>query len=299
VASTGQPFTYKPLGDAAHRPGPAVVIPVHNAYEKLQTCLASVCATVGSATQVIVIDDASTDDRIRPLLEETAAVGGPRWRLVSQPYNLGFVASANLGMRLTQTDVILLNSDTEVTPGWLERMTGCLASDGSIATATPWSNNGEIVSIPKFCAANPAPSNASGIAERISQFVENSGGLEYPELPTAVGFCVGISRKAIDEIGMFDAEHFGRGYGEENDFSLRAGKEGFRNVLCVDTYVVHHGGSSFGPLGMRPDEKSMQRLLQLHPGYQEEIAAFIQADPLGPVRDSICKTVVAAGLSFD
>ncbi|MDX1409483.1 MAG: glycosyltransferase, partial [Saprospiraceae bacterium] len=118
----------------AARPGPAVIIPVFNAFDELKSCLASVAATVGSETQVMIIDDASTDARIKPLIGETIAAGGPRWRFVEQVRNEGFVATANLGMRLCHTDLVLLNSDTVVTPGWLERMAICLASDDRIAT---------------------------------------------------------------------------------------------------------------------------------------------------------------------
>ena len=259
----------------------------------------SISATVDSDTQVIVIDDESSDDRVVPFIESVIRAGGPRWRFVRQPRNLGFVATANLGMRLAQTDVILLNSDTEVTPGWLAGMAACLASDDRIGTATPWSNNGEIVSIPEFCKANPAPQSAAAIARCIAGFSQHRDLERYPELPTAVGFCMAISRKAIEEVGLFDSAHFGLGYGEENDFSLRASQSGFRNVLCDDVYVVHHGGRSFGPLGLAPDEGSMERLLQRHPRYREQIEAFITADPLSARRQEICAAVVEAGIGFD
>ncbi|MDX1557221.1 MAG: glycosyltransferase, partial [Xanthomonadales bacterium] len=102
-----------------------MVIPVFNAYEALQGCLASVSATLGSDTQVIVIDDGSSDPRIDELIRRTVEGGGPRWRHVRQPRNLGFVATANLGMRLSCSDVVLLNSDAVVFPGWLDRMARC------------------------------------------------------------------------------------------------------------------------------------------------------------------------------
>ena len=88
----------------------------------------------------------------------------------------------------------------------------------------------------------------------------------YPEMPTAVGFCMAISLRAIKRVGLFDEETFGRGYGEENDFCQRAEQAGLRNVLCDNAYVVHHGGASFRPLGLKPDESSMQRLIGQTPG---------------------------------
>jgi hypothetical protein len=109
----------------------------------------------------------------------------------------------------------------------------------------------------------------------------------YPELPTAVGFCMAVSRRCIDAIGLFDEAAFGRGYGEENDFCRRAAEAGWRNVLCEDAFVVHRGGASFGPLGLRPDEGSMQRLLALHPDYLDVVGAWIAADPLAERRRDI------------
>jgi hypothetical protein len=118
----------------------------------------------------------------------------------------------------------------------------------------------------------------------------------YPELPTAVGFCMAIARRAVDRVGLFDEARFGRGYGEENDFSLRARAAGLRNVLCDDVYVAHAGGRSFGPLGLRPDETSMQRLLDRHPGYLETVQAFIAEDPLAARRGTILDALERAGL---
>ena len=215
----------------------------------------------------------------------------PYRRLHVHQENRGFVATANHGLRQAQTDVVLLNSDTEVTTGWLERLAECLDSDALIATATPWSNNGEIVSIPQFCAHNPAPGNPDNIA----QAIKGCGSPSYPELPTAVGFCMAISLRAIEDIGLFDENTFGRGYGEENDFSLRAQKAGYRNVLCDDAYVVHHGGASFGPLGLKPNENSMQRLLDKHPDYQHKVSEFIQHDPLASRRKEILDCLERSG----
>ena len=283
----------------ASGPLPTVIVPVHNAFDELQLCLASLAASLRGETQVIVIDDASSDARIIPLIEAQVRLGGPRWRFLRQPRNLGFIETANLGMRLSHGNCVLLNSDTEVTPGWLQRLNACLASDPRIATCTPWSNNGEITSIPGFCHVNPVPSNAQALADALAQAIESEGGPGYPEIPTAVGFCMAISRAAIDAVGYFDSAQFGKGYGEENDFSLRARASGFRNVLCDDAYVIHHGNRSFGPLGMKPDENSMRRMLERHPGYLEEIQAFIQADPLRSRRERICHAVIELGHAFE
>lgn len=273
---------------------PVVIIPVHNAVHELADCLESVWLTVPETAEVLVLDDASDDPAVQPLIREFLGKAGPAWRMEQQTRNLGFVATVNRGMRMTDSDVVLLNSDTIVTHGWLQGLHRCLASNHTIATATPWTNNGEIVSLPRFCASNPVPRQLPDVA----RIVEKAGAPVYPELPTAVGFCMAISRSAINSVGLFDEQLFGLGYGEENDFSLRARAAGFRNVLCDDVYVAHVGGCSFLPRGLAPNEESMQRLLSRHPGYLAGVEAFISADPLSGRREELLEAMYEAGVSL-
>lgn len=266
---------------------PTVIIPIHNAASALAGCLQSVSRTVPRTTEVLLIDDASDDPDVQPLIRHYVGSAGPAWRMELQTHNLGFVATVNRGMQMTQNNVVLLNSDTIVTPGWLQGLHRCLQSDKTIATATPWSNNGEIVSIPRFCFNNPVPDAPDAVAEVIGM----TGSPEYPDLPTAVGFCMAISRIAIQDLGLFDQKLFGLGYGEENDFSQRAIKTGYRNVLCDDVYVAHQGGCSFQPRGLSPNEQTMRRLLSRHPDYLVDIEAFIAADPLSRRREELLEAL--------
>lgn len=273
---------------------PTVVVPIHNAAAELSVCLASLHRCTPSDAEVILIDDASDDPRVLPLLRDWTGRAGPVWKLVQQGENRGFVATANHGMGLAAGDVVLLNSDTVPTKGWLEGLRRCLQSDPRIATATPWTNNGEIASLPEFCRANPVPPSPDSVAVVIA----GCGQPEYPELPTAVGFCMAVSRAAITALGRFDEAQFGVGYGEENDFSMRARAAGWRNVLCDDVYVVHVGGRSFAPKGLRPGEESMRRLLERHPGYLAEVESFIAADPLRIRRQGLVAALRDAGVSL-
>jgi GT2 family glycosyltransferase len=255
-------------------------VPVYNAPDELDGCLGSLRDTLPGDAEVLVIDDASSDEDTKRVLQKWRERAESCWRFLENRRNLGFVATVNRGMEMTAGDVVLLNSDTEVTSGWLQGLQRCLESDRSIATATPWTNNGEIASLPDFCTANPVPANR----ERVAGIIARTGPAGYPDIPTAVGFCMAISRVALERIGLFDQQTFGKGYGEENDFSLRARQAGLRNVLCDDVYVVHLGNRSFGPLGLRPDDATMRRLLDLHPDYLEQVRRFIQDDPLSARR---------------
>lgn len=273
---------------------PVVIIPVHNAAGALASCLESVRLTVPQTAEVLILDDASDDPAIKPLIREFLGQAGPAWRMEQQSRNLGFVATVNRGMQMTESDVVLLNSDTIVTEGWLQGLQRCLASSDDIATATPWTNNGEIVSLPRFCAPNPVPGQLPDIA----RIIATTGNPAYPELPTAVGFCMAISRAAINVLGFFDEALFGLGYGEENDFSVRARAAGFRNVLCDDVYVAHVGGCSFLPRGLSPNQESMQRLLSRHPDYLVGVETFIAADPLSRRREELLQAIHEAGVSM-
>jgi len=271
---------------------PSVIIPVFNATRELASCLHTVRATVPPEAEVVIIDDASPDPEVDRLLQRWRLEAGPNWRFLTNSENHGFVATANRGMRLVTGDAVLLNADTEVTAGWLQGLARCLASGTDIGTATPWTNNGEIASIPKFCTPNPVPPDREAVARELGR----AGKPLYLELPTAVGFCMAVARRAIERVGFFDEELFGRGYGEENDFSMRVRAAGMRNVLCDDVYVVHLGGASFGPLGLKPDAGSMERLLSRHPDYLQQVQAFIAADPLAERRQSILDALGRAGV---
>ena len=276
------------------RPLPTVIVPIHNAIEDLDRCLEALRRNSHTLTHVLLLDDASDDPRIDPLLKRWILRMGPSWKLVQNKVNLGFVGTVNRGMSMTQHDVVLLNSDTLVTPGWLEGLAGCLASDERIATATPWTNNGEIASIPRFCNANSVPDQLEEIGEVFRSVVKP----QYPELPTAVGFCMAISRSAINTLGTFDEKTFGLGYGEENDFSMRARNAGWRNVLCDNVYVAHVGGRSFEPRGIRPDDDAMRRLLACHPGYLDLVRRFIADDPLARHREGVVSALRRAGIEL-
>jgi GT2 family glycosyltransferase len=273
---------------------PLIILPVYNALEFLEPCLDSITRHTSPDVMTLVINDASTDPGVEPLLRAWVEQPGTRHQLITQRVNRGFVATVNNGMRSARSDVVLLNSDTVVTTGWLDSLAKCLGSDRSIATATPWSNNGEIVSIPDFCQPSDPPSNPDATASVIA----SCGLPRYPEIPTAVGFCMAISLQAINRVGLFDEATFGRGYGEENDFCERAIKMGMRNVLCDDAYVVHHGRASFGPLGLKPDENSMQRLLSKHPEYEHKVKVFLNTDPLASRRHEILECLDRAGMGM-
>lgn len=261
----------------------SIIVPVYNAPGQLARCLGALRETIPPATRVVILDDASDAPGMRGMLDKLAL----DWEVHRWPRNVGFVESVNRGMDLAAgEDLIVLNSDTVPAGDWLVRIERCAGSGNDIASVTPWTNNGEIVSLPEFCHAGPVPEKPELWARACIQ----AGPAVYPELPTAVGFCMWLSRRAIETVGKFDAAAFGRGYGEENDWCMRASALGWRHLLCDDAFVAHEGGASFGPLGLAPGESAMASLLQKHPGYMQRIQAFVNDDPFSARREAIVTT---------
>ena len=267
-----------------------MVVPVFKAFDALQRLVVALERTLESAQPVLFCDDASPDADVREFLEALPRRVQFDARVVRREHNLGFIGNVNRAFDETAgEDVVLLNSDTVPAEGWLQRLRRCLAGDARIATATPWSNNAEICSLPHLCRPGPIPDDP----DRWAQACLDSCAGEYPELPTGVGFAMAIRRQVLDRIGGFDAATFGRGYGEENDFCLRAEGHGYRNVLCADAFVAHQGGASFSPEGLTPGGGNLARLLARYPDYNRRVAEFIMADPLRPLRERVLERYAA------
>jgi len=257
-----------------------VVIPVYNAAEDLARCVESVLEHTANY-RLVLIDDASPDPLVAKLFSELERLSLRDVVLLRNERNLGFTGTANRAMELSRADVVLLNSDTVVTAGWLHALVRCAASDPSIGTITPFSNNAEICSYPRFCVDNRWTDGTDPEATRAA--LARAAVPTYPDIPTGVGFCMFVRRALIDAIGTFDPA-FGRGYGEENDFCLRAAGAGWRNALCDDAFVLHLGGRSFAGERAALGERNLPLVLERHPQYLDLVRAYIAADPLRPIR---------------
>lgn len=274
----------------------SIIIPIYNAYEMLDGLFQSLFKTVVDAP-IIVINDASPDKRVQTYLDELHHFGFKTIKVLKNEHNQGFVKTVNRGMSLVAGDVIILNQDTVVTEGWYTKLITA-AKQPNIATVTPLTNNGEIASIPIMCEDN----GAAGELELMGQACDLAGAPEYPEIPTAVGFCMLLTYSCRQIIGEFDAETFGHGYGEENDYSRRAVAAGYRNILCDNAYVAHIGNQSFKDFGLQPNDMALQHVLARHPDYLTQVSAFINDDPLQKKRqqiDNIYKKLVANKQSID
>lgn len=279
-----------PRGAAAHAPlAPdrpvAVVVPVHSGAALTLDCLERVAATAPAGTDIIVVDDATPEPDLASGLDALAAAG--RIHLLRHAANRGFPASANAGLRAAmllrgQPDIVLLNSDTRPAPGWLARLRAAVHAAPDIGTATPLSNDATILSYPRPSQPNPPPPAA--MLARLAAATARAGAGAGIDIPTAVGFCMYIRRECLARVGLFRDDVFAQGYGEENDFCVRAHQLGWRHVAAADAYVAHLSGQSFGAATGPLFARNLAVLERLHPGYADLVQAFQARDPLASVR---------------
>lgn len=179
----------------------AVVIPVYRGLAETRACLESVVQTLPADVPVIIVNDCSPEPEVTRLCRHYAVRA--QVRLIEHNVNKGFVASVNEAMACeAERDVVLLNSDTEVSGDWLIRLQKAAYAEDAVATVTPFSNNATICSYPDFCAENDRLPGWT-VAEMDALFrLANRG--RYREIPTAVGFCMYIKRACLNEVGLFD-----------------------------------------------------------------------------------------------
>ena len=262
-----------------------IIIPIYNAYDCVVACIESVINnTEFKGNKLILIDDKSPDDRILPVLEKY----DKKYdfiELLKNEKNMGFVSTVNRGMKHSKNDVLLLNSDTEVTKGWLKRIVECAYSEKMIGTVTPLSNNATHVSVPKGLQENDLPSNMS--LEEYGKLVEKCAYNEKQQLPTAHGFCMFIKRGVLNLIGYFDEETFGMGYGEENDFSFRCLDYGYKNVLCDSVIIYHKEKQSFSERREELIKTNLKKLHDRYPIYSRRIELWCETFPIKKICENI------------
>ena len=256
-----------------------VVIPVYDGFEETVACLESCLATAAYPwARFVVVNDCSPNPRISAYLTDLAG-RHERVVLLRNGSNLGFVRTANRGMAHDDTrDVLLLNSDVEVAGNWLQRLREAAYANDAVGSVTPFSNNATLCSFPNICKDN-RPLFGLHCAEIDARFAVLFNTTDVVDLPTGIGFCMYIRRDCLSAVGLFDAESFGRGYGEENDWCQRAASAGWRNVLLANCFVYHKGGVSFADEQDALISNAMGILDQRYPGYHRTIQDVIARDP--------------------
>jgi GT2 family glycosyltransferase/glycosyltransferase involved in cell wall biosynthesis len=261
----------------------SIVVPIYNANDDTKKCIESVIKHTNIPYELILIDDCSSDERISDLLDEVEQV--PTIRIIRNTENKGFVKNVNIGMQNSKGDLVLLNSDTMVTPKWLQKLVLAAYSDKRIGTVTPLSNAAGAFSVPEIGKNNEIP--AFFTLDEMASLVEKVSDQVYMEVPTGNGFCMFIKRETIDDVGLFDEENFGKGYGEENDFSMRAIEKSWKNVLDDSTYIYHKRSASFSSSKQELMEKNRAILDEKYPHYTRMVREFVSDNKYAHIRDKV------------
>ncbi len=297
-------FLFEPLlqenepDNASTQPGISIIMPVYNAFDLLAETLGRVVRHTDLPWRLIVIEDCSSDDRVRPWLRQWHAALEPdiqaQVTLLENEKNQGFIRSVNQGFAraLPHGDhVVLLNSDALVPPGWASRLIRPLGRHEQVASVTPMSNDAEIFTVPVICARTDlAPGQGDEIDNQARRFNPD---VVLEDAPTGVGFCMAMHIDALRQVPEFDLG-FGRGYGEEVDWCRKLAAYGWRHLGHGGVFVEHRGGASFGTAQKRDLVQANNRIIsRRYPGYDRLVQDFIRADPLATPR--LALALVGAG----
>jgi len=229
-----------------------IVVCIHNAPDDVRRCLDSLIKHTNTRLhRVILVDDGSdieTKILVKTYVEKLNA------HYIRNESALGYTRAANQGIRFsTSSFVALLNSDTIVGESWIDLLIHCAISRTAqgikVGCIGPLSNAASWQSIPlqktetKQWAVNLIPDSLN--LEQVQDEIKKQSPRVYPEVTFVNGFCYLISRRALNEIGLLDEISFPRGYGEEDDFSIRCLNKGFKHFIADDCYIYHAKSKSF------------------------------------------------------
>jgi hypothetical protein len=235
------------------------VVPVHNRADLLAQLLASIAAQTLPFTEVIVIENASTDGAA-----DLARAHG--CKVLAQTQNLGFARAVNLGWRAApQSDwIAILNSDVTLHPHWLERLIAA-ASDSSFATGTIFNATDRQAIDGTYDLLS-----RSGCAWRAG-FGERNAITTIPApIAVAPGTACLFRRELLEHLNGFD-EEFGS-YLEDVDLGLRCVREGYEGMYVPDALAWHQGSATLGRWNGRVVRlTSRNQLLLIRRHYDREL----------------------------
>lgn len=254
-----------------------IIICVHNAYDELKNCLDSIFSNTENDYLLTIVDDCS-DGEIKRYVDDLAG-RRPSLRVLRNSKNIGYTRSANLGLKAARTDwIVLLNSDTIVTRGWLGGLIECARSDSDIKAVGPLSNAATLQSIPQVRDAdgkftvNKLPRGIE--PDDMAALVRSVSRRAFPRVPLLNGFCTLLHKPSVSHVGYFDEIGFPRGYGEENDLCLRLIEAGHKLAIADHVYVHHSKTGSFTENERKSLTKDADRnLRRMWPGYSYRFIA--------------------------
>lgn len=216
----------------------SIIIPAFNQVDYCRACIESINAHTTWPYRLILVDNGSTDG-----VSEYFDTLADQATIIHTGANIGFSGGVNRGMEVATGHVLLLNSDTVVTPGWLSRLVQVLEEPG-MGLVGPVSNS---VAGPQQIDGLEALTDSEAVAYAVARTLSHAG--QYREVSRLIGFCLLIHNKVVADIGVFD-ERYETGNFEDDDYCTRVRQAGFSLAIVDDSFVYHHGGRTMAAMGL-------------------------------------------------
>lgn len=216
-----------------------VLVVSRNSTRWLSRCLLDLATACDLGAETVVVDNASGDGSAALVRSQFPTVA-----LVSSPINLGFAGGANLGLRVSNAEiVVILNPDVEVQPSTITNLVAALEASprAAIAGAKLLYPDGKTIQHAGGRLSYPlalASHDGYGEAER-GQYDE------LREVEYVTGALFAVKRAVLDEVGCFD-EGFYPAYFEEADLCYRARQAGYSVLYVPQAVAVHHESVTIG-----------------------------------------------------
>jgi GT2 family glycosyltransferase len=244
----------------------SIIIPTWNEQEKTTRCFSSILASTDLPYEVIWVDNGSIPGMYAAIKKHSSRFG-ERLNSIRLQANVGFVKATNIGIRAASPStkyIILLNNDTEVTAGWVNKLVAPL-KDPTIGAVGPitqselaWQAANHLnrrwhLGLPAF--------NQPTITRNISNLIAQYGSAltakfkeKYVEThgnPLSF-FCVALAKATINKIGILD-EDFGMGLGDDDEYCYRLRAHGYKLLISLGTFVYHWHRTTFNALKLPVD----------------------------------------------
>lgn len=231
---------------------------------------------------MIFVNDAIQNETLKSELE-LYLKEHPDAKLVNNEQKIGQVSSINRGLIMSRNALtVLLGSDVALPPNWLERLIMPLMKDPTVASVTPFSNHGMVAGFPTPFIRNRLFENYT--VEEIDKVFQEVRSL-YTTIPYGLGFCMALSRSVVHKIGVLDQHNFTSIHGADIEWSLRAVRAGYRNVIAENLYVSHHHETDDLLEGERMLSVQQEKILTKKvPQFAMITDAYRRRDPLSEVR---------------
>lgn len=236
----------------------AIIIVNWNGGDLLRRTVESVIRNPPAVSyEIVVVDNASTDDglaRLRASQLSHDALAQGALRIIENDENLGFGQGNNQAFSLTDSSLLfLLNPDTEVTPGSIDRLIATVESDPQVGAAGPRMLNAD-GSLQVSAWRNP-PAAWEILLSQMSLYrllprhfrgeLLLGGHWDHNRerpVPMLSGAAILVRRAVIEEVGGFDARfHM---YGEDNEWCYRIARGGWQMIFQPGALIIHHGAQS-------------------------------------------------------